>query len=103
MRVVSNASPLITFTRIGHLESLHKLYATVNISKEVYNEVVITGAGMPGAAAVAKSDWIHVSVRGTESLATTISNTGLGAGEVSAILLAKELAADIVLMDEWKG
>jgi len=33
----------------GHLDSLHKLYELIHISTEVYNEVVIAGAGMPGA------------------------------------------------------
>jgi predicted nucleic acid-binding protein len=104
VKVVSNASPLITFARIGHLDSLHRLYEAVHIPTEVYNEVVIAGAGMPGAAAIAKADWIHVSaVQDTESLAKTILKTGLGAGEISAIFLAKEMAADVTLMDEWKG
>jgi predicted nucleic acid-binding protein len=63
---------------------------------------------MPGAsavaAAVADTDWVRVSaVQDTESLARAISRSGLGAGEVSAVLLAKELRADLILMDEWKG
>jgi uncharacterized protein len=59
---------------------------------------------MPGAAAVSKADWIRVSpVKDVESLAKTITKTGLGAGEISAVFLAKELAADLILMDEWKG
>jgi predicted nucleic acid-binding protein len=61
VKVVSDASPLITLTPIGRLDSLRKLYSTVSITAEVYNEVVIAGAGMPGAAAVAKADWIRVS------------------------------------------
>ena len=104
MKVVSNASPLITLARLGHLDLLRKLYDAVYISTEVYNEVVIAGAGMPGAAAVAKADWIHVTpVGNTEDLAKTMVKIGLGAGEVSAVFLAKELRADITLMDEWKG
>ncbi len=104
MKVVSNASPLITLARIGRLDSLPKLYSTVSIPAEVYNEVVIAGAGMPGAAAVAKADWIRVSmVQDTKGLAYAISKTGLGAGEIGAVLLAKELSADLILMDESKG
>lgn len=105
MKVVSNASPLITLARVGHLESLHKLYDLIHISTEVYNEVVIAGAGMPGAAAVSKADWIRVSpvhdVEGLNKLLAT--KAGLGAGEMSAIFLAKELSADLTLMDEWKA
>jgi predicted nucleic acid-binding protein len=56
------------------------------------------------AAAVSKADWIRVSpVQDVESLAKTITKTGLGAGEISAVFLAKELAVDLILMDEWKG
>lgn len=59
---------------------------------------------MPGAAAVSKANWIAVSsVHDTEEVAHTISTTGLGAGETSAVLLARELAADLLLMDERKG
>ena len=104
MKVVSNASPLITLARIGHLDSLHKLYDVVHISTEVYNEVVIAGAGMPGASAVSKADWIRVSpVHDVEGLAKALTKASLGAGEISAVFLAKELAADLTLMDEWKG
>lgn len=104
MKVVSNASPLITLARIGHLDSLHKLYGAVHIPTVVYDEVVIAGSGMPGATAVSRADWIHVSaVQDLDRLANTITRTGLGAGEISAVLLAKELAADLMIMDEWKG
>ena len=104
MKVVSNASPLITLARIGHLDSLRKLYETVHIPSEVYNEVVIAGAGMPGAASVANVEWLHVTpVQDAEGLAKAIIRTGLGRGEISAIFLAKELAADLTLMDERKG
>jgi len=47
VKVVSNASPLITLARIGLLDSLHKLFDIVHVSTEVYNEVVIaTGEGL---------------------------------------------------------
>jgi predicted nucleic acid-binding protein len=86
VKVVSNASPLISLARIGHLDALHKLYETVNIPTEVYDEVVIAGAGMPGAAAVSKADWINVTpVQDAAGLAKAIVKTGLGRGEISAI------------------
>ncbi len=62
MRVVSNASPLITLARIGRLNSLQFLYGTVNIPTAVHNEVVVAGANMPGALAVAQAGWIQVTV-----------------------------------------
>jgi uncharacterized protein len=102
--IVSNASPLITLARVGQLESLGKLFAVVHISNEVYSEVVIAGAGKPGALAVSKADWIRVfPVKDRQALAEATVAAGLGAGETSAVLLAKELQADLILMDEWKG
>jgi predicted nucleic acid-binding protein len=104
VKVVSNASPLISLARIGQLDLLQRLYVAVHIPTEVYNEVVIAGAGMPGAAAVSKADWIlPTAVRDAGYLAKMVSKTRLGAGEASAIFLAKELAADLTLMDDWKG
>jgi uncharacterized protein len=46
---VSNASPLISLARIGHLDLLPKLFERVLIPTEVYNEIVIDGAGKTGS------------------------------------------------------
>ena len=104
MTVVSDSSPLITLARIRCFDLLPKLYDKIYIPREVYNEVVIDGATLPGAAEVSRSDWIEVRVvQNIEEVAATVVKFGLGTGEVSAIFLAKELAADIVLMDDWKA
>ncbi len=87
MTVVSDSSPLITLARIGCLDRLPKLYRHVLVSKEVYREVVISGAGLPGAEQVAKAEWIEViAIREAEEVAQGIMQTGLGAGEVSAVI-----------------
>jgi len=76
----------------------------MHIPTEVYNEVVIGGAGLHGAPTVAKADWLHLTpVQDADGLAKAVVNTSLGKGEISAIFLAKELAADLTLMDERKG
>jgi predicted nucleic acid-binding protein len=81
VKVVSNASPLITLARIGRLESLRRLFSPVQISTEVYDEIVVAGDRKPGALAVSKADWIQVSpVKDTEALGEAIRSTGLGAG-----------------------
>jgi hypothetical protein len=49
--VVSDASPLITLAKIGRLELLPQLYETIVITGEVYDEVVIRGAGLAGSPA----------------------------------------------------
>ena len=104
MTVVSDSSPLITLARIGCLDLLPRLYGSVCIPAEVYQEVVIDGAGLPGAAEVSRSEWIEVkSVQNAVHLAAAVVELGLGRGELSAVVLAKELSAGLVLMDEWKA
>lgn len=104
MKVVSNASPLITLARIGQLDSLHNLFPAVHIPAEVHQEVVVAGAGKPGAREVAGADWIQIAPQQDGAvLAEAVAKAGLGAGETSAVLLAQQLQADLVLMDEWKG
>jgi predicted nucleic acid-binding protein len=103
VKVVSDSSPLITLARIGCFDLLPKLYSRIYIPVEVYNEVVIDGPGLPGAAEVLQSDWIEVARAESSLRLATGSAVGLGAGELSAVALAEELKADLVLIDEWRA
>jgi predicted nucleic acid-binding protein len=58
--VIADSSPLIALAKIGCFDPLRKLYPRLHISGEVYAEIVVAGAGMPGASQVAESDWIEV-------------------------------------------
>jgi predicted nucleic acid-binding protein len=49
VKIVSNASPLIGLVRIGKLELLRQLYDELIIPEAVCHEIVIEGAGQPGA------------------------------------------------------
>jgi len=59
MRVVSNASPLINLACIGMLDLLKQLYGEIYIPEAVWREVVVEGAGQPGAEEVKEADWIR--------------------------------------------
>ena len=53
---------------------------------------------------MAQAAWIEVSpVQDTDGLASAIAETGLGVGELSAVALATEMSAGLVLIDEWKA
>jgi predicted nucleic acid-binding protein len=70
----------------------------------VHREVVIDGIGLPGSAEVAKADWIVVKeLHHPTDLLEAQQRHSLGAGELSTILLAKELRAEWVLLDDFKG
>jgi uncharacterized protein len=101
---VSDSSPLIALSRIGCLDLLARLFETVHISAEVYDEVVVAGAKRPGAELVALASWINVTpVQSVADLKKAIEETGLGAGEVSAVRLAQELSIEVVLIDERRA
>ena len=104
MKVVSDSSPLITLARIGCLDLLPMLYGRIMIASEVYKEVVIDGVGLPGAAQVEFADWIETRrVKNAEGMALAVAKSGLGSGEVSAVFLAKELSAELTLIDERRA
>jgi hypothetical protein len=60
MSVVSNSSPLINMARIGKLGLLRQLYGELFIPEAVWHEVVVKGAGEPGADEVKAATWIKI-------------------------------------------
>jgi hypothetical protein len=59
---------------------------------------------MPGASQVAKSDWIEVvPIQNPAGLIDTALRHRLGLGELSTVMLGKELHADIALMDDLRA
>lgn len=102
MSVVSNASPLINLARIDQLDLLPRLYGELLIPKAVWEEVVTEGAGQPGADEVKAATWIKIQAVANRSLARALRQE-LDAGEAEAIILALEVEAELLLMDERVG
>jgi predicted nucleic acid-binding protein len=102
--VLSDSSPLITLARIGLLDLLPRLYERVTITPEVFAEVVVSGAGLTGSSEIAAAQWIDVKpVQKPDDLTAAQQRFGLGMGELSVIMLGKELKADAVLIDDMKA
>ena len=102
--VVSDSSPLIALARIDRLELLRSFYERILIPAEVHHEVTVAGRDLPGGREVTLADWIQVVKRrspGDQWLEQACE--GLGGGERGSILLAKELLAELLLLDEWKA
>nr|WP_174763867.1 DUF3368 domain-containing protein [Anabaena sp. UHCC 0253] len=79
---------------------LGDIFGKVIIPQEVYNE--ITTGTHPAVNAVKSADWITVlSIRNSQQVSILQSETNLDLGECAAIILAEELGADRVLIDEW--
>lgn len=77
MIVVSNSSPLISFAKIGKLQTLKELFGKITIPKSVWCEVVVR-----------------------DKLSVEVLKGEIEVGEAEAIVLAKELNADLLIMDE---
>lgn len=101
-RVVVNSTPLIALAIVGRLGLLQAMFDEIVVPVSVYRECVVQGQGKPGAAALEKAHWIRVQAPQAQS-ALPPSFLGLDQGELDTILLAQELQADWVLIDEKLG
>jgi len=103
MIVVSNTTPLIGLACIGRFDLLQQLFGELYIPQAVYDEAVTAGREVGGAKhEVSTATWIKtVSVR--DRLAVDVLLDELDLGEAETIVLAGEMNADWVLMDERKG
>lgn len=102
MKVVSNTSPLINLSRIGRLDLLKSLFGELWIPRAVWQEVVVQGEGMMGAAWVRDASWIRTFDIQNQPLSLALQQQ-LDSGESEAIALALETHADVLLMDERLG
>ncbi len=104
MIAVADSSPLVILTKLGCLDLLNRLFPRVCISTEVHREVVVVGAGLPGASEIAEAKWLDVrNLQNQAELLAAQQKYALGAGELSTILLGKELHAEAVLFDDYKA
>lgn len=105
MIVVSNASPLINISRLKLFHHLPAVYEKLVIPEAVFKEVVQKGKGRTGAIEVldgVKSGFIEMK-RVSNALAVSALSEFFGAGEAEAIILASEISADAVLLDDNKA
>lgn len=102
LTVVTDSGPLIYLAVLGCFVTLRDLFGRVYLPETVYREVVLQGAGEPGAdetrAAVAEGWLVRVAVENATAVDALLGE--LDEGEAEAIVLARELNADLVLLDD---
>ena len=103
MIVVADAGPLIHLAAIGQLELIHRLSSEVLVPRAVYDEVVVVGAGLPGAVEVGAAAWLRVVTPTRGDVVAALLGGGLHLGEAQAIAVAVEFGADRLLIDERQG
>ena len=102
---VSNSTPLIGLSIVGHLELLREFYGEIWIPPAVWQEVVDAGQGLAGSrevAAAVAAGWMRVVVPPDPQLDQLLKQE-LDAGEAEAIALAVSSAAEVLAIDERAG
>ncbi len=104
MIVVADTTPLISLLKINRLYLLEKLYGSVFIPRAVFSELTSNEKYQSEAETISKSNFIECrDVSNTQALAILQAVTALDLGESEAIILTRELKADVLLIDEVKG
>ncbi len=100
MRIISDAGPILSFARAHRLDLLQAVVGDLTIPEAVYDEIVVQGAGKPGAQDVQHASWITRDRLQDRSLIDLLP-TKLHQGEREALALEKELAG-VLLVDEYE-
>jgi predicted nucleic acid-binding protein len=105
VKLVSNASPLILLARCALQDVLPRIASEVLVPEEVFSEVAGMGNDLPGARALREATWLRVQSCSQRRVLNEWREQfrHLGAGEIATVLLAKELNADVALIDDRRG
>lgn len=95
--VVSDTTPIIALSLLGHLEILRELYGEIVLPAAVHAEVR-AGLGKPGYREIQEVEWIRVETLANPRQAVLFAD--LDQGEAEVIALALEHDADLVILDE---
>lgn len=99
MIIVSDSGPLITLSKLNLLFILQELFGEIVIPVEVWKEVVERGEGKAGSEAIEKAKWIKVQ-EVEDDLSVEILCMDIERGEAEAIILAKRINVDMLILDE---
>ena len=94
-KVIANTTPLIALANIGQLDLFQKLYGEIIIPEAVFEEI----KSEPAKTLVAQSSWIKtISVQ--DDSERKLYSSRLHAGEIEVMILAKEISADLLIIDD---
>ena len=92
--VVVNSTPIIALAEIGQLDILKHVYGEIVIPVAVHEEVTVKDTNLLDGC-----DWIHIKPISNHT-AKEMFTSALHDGEVETMLLAKEIDADLVIIDD---
>jgi uncharacterized protein len=102
--VISDTSAITNLAAIQQLHLLPQLYDQVTIPRAVYRELAEVDPPVPGTFEVQTVPWLEVVQVSSQIAVEQLQiNVRLDPGESEAIVLALELKADLLLIDERRG
>jgi predicted nucleic acid-binding protein len=101
-KVVSNSTPIIALSRINRLNIIKEFFGSIVIPDAVFIEVAADKKGRAGKDEVLIAEWIK-TMNVSSPLAADFLSVNLDPGEAEAITLAKEIKADLLLIDDKDG
>ena len=102
MIVVSDSTILIGLAKIGKLDLLQEVFSKVYVPEEVFKEVAEKGKDKPGSQLVKQAGWIEAKPIADKTQVNFLM-ASLEKGEAEVLSLAKEIRADLILLDEEKA
>lgn len=102
MIVVSNTLPIMNLAVAGHLNLLEQLYDKILIPEAVLQELSTIRSEQLGVLTIQVPSWIEKRSVVNRSLVDALL-LELGVGEAETIVLALEMKADLMLLDERRG
>ncbi len=97
--IVSDTSPITSLIQISQLDLINKVFGNVVIPDTVYIEL----CRVPNQKNILDNQsWIFVQKAHDRQKVASLE-LELDAGEAEAIVLALEIRADYLLIDEWQG
>ncbi|MDY6781027.1 MAG: DUF3368 domain-containing protein [Cyanobacteriota bacterium] len=104
MIVVSDTSPIANLVVVGYIDLLPQLFSSVIIPEIVYQELLANGTEHLVTRTVTAANWLEIRAANDRAQVTTLErDRHLDAGEANAIVLALELKATQLLIDERLG
>jgi len=99
-KIVSNTTPIITLLTISKLDLLKEIYGQIIVPKGVYDEIE-QGKDKQFYTDLTKFEWIKIKLIKDKETLKYLHD--LDRGEAEVIVLANELKADLVIIDEQLG
>jgi predicted nucleic acid-binding protein len=102
--IVSNTTPIVCFLKLGRLDILKNIFNEIIIPQAVYEEVTAKPDEAEAINALTECGLFKTRpVENKFAVSLLQKQIGLDLGESESIVLAQELKAELLLMDERKG